>query len=341
MAAWTRRRFLWLTLGASGLAALAQRRFLGRKPQGPVEVAGLVAVQRTSHALGAEVHMMVLHSSVAHAHEALDAAFGELETVEQLMSIYRPDSQLCRLNRTGVLENPHPYFVEVLCCGQDVSARSDGAFDVTVQPLWDAYAHAQRVGRLPGDAELETALAKVDWRKLEVGSKHVRLAEKGMAVTLNGIAQGFAADRVLAVLREQGVRHALVNTGEIGALGRKEDGSLWKVGIQHPRSADALAALAELDGTCLSTSGDYATPFSPDKSRNHIFDPQTGRSPEHFASVTVVAQSGMLADALTKVVCVGGAEAGVNMARRMPGTEVFMVRKDGSTLKTAGFPRVG
>jgi len=338
MAAQNRRQFLWMALGAGGLTALGMQRFLGRTLPGPAKVEGLVAAKRTSHALGAEVSMVVLHSSAARAQAALDAAFGELETVEELMSIYRPHSQLCRLNRDGVLKNPHPYFVEVLRCGQELSARSNGAFDVTVQPLWEVYASAQRAGRLPADAELDVARAKVDWRKLEAGSQQLRLAEKGMAVTLNGIAQGFAADRVLAVLREQGVKHALVNTGEIGALGRKEDGARWKVGIQHPRAEDAFAALAELEGKCLSTSGDYATPFSPDKSRNHIFDPKTGHSPQHFASVTVVAERGMVADALTKVVFVGGAEAGVNTAMQTPGTDIFMVRKDGSTLKTAGFP---
>jgi len=127
-----------------------------------------------------------------------------------------------------------------------------------VQPLWELYATAKRAGRVPEPDELETARRKVNWRKLTVTPDLIKLEEPGMAVTLNALAQGFAVDRVLAALRSHSIQHALVNTGEIGAIGRKETGEPWTVGIQHPRQPDAYVALASLVDCCMATSGDYA-----------------------------------------------------------------------------------
>jgi len=282
--------------------------------------------------------MVILHEERAVAEAALAAAFAELATVERVMSIYRPEGELSRLNRAGTLEQPHAYLVQVLQAAQAMSERSGGAFDVTVQPLWDLFLAEQKKGRLPGDAAIEAARRKVNWRRLEVTAQRVRLLDQGMAVTLNGIAQGFAADRALAALQGHGIRHALVNSGELGSLGGKEGGEPWKTGIQHPRRPDAFAAVLDLDGRCLSTSGDYATAFSPDFVNNHIFDPATGRSPELLSSVSVLTPSCTEADALSTAIFVAGLERGMKLAESTPRTDAFLIRKDGTTLATKGFP---
>jgi FAD:protein FMN transferase len=325
----SRRRFLFLMGGAGGLAAF-----------GALRPRGLDQAQRTSWALGADVTLTALHEDRAVAEGAIDDAFAELHRIEEAMSLYRPHSQLCRLNREGVLDNPDPYLVEVLRAAADMAARSDGAFDATVQPLWQVYAEAKKAGRLPDDDAVRAAARRVDWRKVDVASDRIRFRGEGMAVTLNGIAQGFASDRVGAALRARGVRHALVNTGEFGSLGRKADGTPWTVGIQHPRRPDAWLALASLEDRFLSTSGDYATPFSDDLRHHHIFDPRTGLSPTDFSSVTVLARTGMEADALTKVLFVRGPQKGLDLVRATPGADALCVLKDGRTISTDGFPRV-
>jgi thiamine biosynthesis lipoprotein len=228
----------------------------------------------------------------------------------------------------------------VLRAAAAVSARSDGAFDATVQPLWKLYAGAKKAGALPGPEAVREAAGRVDWRKVDVSPDRIRFLGAGMAVTLNGIAQGFAADRVRAALQARGVRHALVNTGEFGSLGRKADGTPWTVGIQHPRQADAYVALASLEERFLSTSGDYATSFSDDFRHNHIFDPRTGLSPTEFSSVTILARTGMEADALTKVLFVRGLEKGLELVRSAPGADALCVFKDGRMIQTDGFPRI-
>jgi thiamine biosynthesis lipoprotein len=166
----------------------------------------------------------------------------------------------------------------------------------------------------------------------------IHLKGSGTAVTLNGIAQGFATDRALEALAAGGVRHALVNTGEIGAMGRRRDGGLWTIGIQHPRHQDAFIRRAHLDGRCVATSGDYGTTFSPDRVHNHIFDPFTGRSPKEFQSVTVLASTGLEADALSTTVFVTGLERGIELIESTPGADALFVLKNGETKATNGFP---
>ena len=347
MAEHNRRKFLMLTAGAAGAGGLAalglagsRRRSDTRSVDSANDLAPLRKASRSSHAFGTTVSLTVLHENAQTARAALDAAFAELKLVDEIMSIYRSDSQLVRLNREGRLNAPHPYFVEVLRAGQHMAARSEGAFDITVQPLWAAYAAAKKKGRLPSPEETARAKRKVNWRKLSVDDKRVRLADPGMAVTLNGIAQGYATDRSMAALKARGVGHAMINTGEVGALGSKDaQGHPWRVGIQHPRVADAFIALARLRGGCLATSGDYETTFSSDHAHHHIFDPRTGRSPETFSSVTVMAPSGLDADALSTTVFVTGLRRGLALVESTPGAEALLVRKDGSVQSTSGFPR--
>ncbi len=346
MATQNRRHFMALTLGAAGVGSLAALGFRPRSPSDASKVIGaqglgaLKKVQRKGHAFGTEVVITVFHEERFQADQAVTAAFNELELVESLMSLYRRDSQVCRLNRQKVLKDPHPYLIEVLENAQAMAERSNGAFDVTVQPFWSTYYRAQERGVLPSEREIHAAREKVGWRGLKVSQRQVELTMPGMAVTLNGIAQGYAADRVLDALRKHRVTHAMVNTGEVGTLGHKDAGhrSDWRVGIQHPRAEEALIALAGLHGGCMATSGDYATTFSPDRKHHHIFDPRTGDSPQTFSGITVVAPRGVDADALSTAAFVSGIEGARKLVEGMPGAEAVFICKDGSMLATSGFP---
>jgi thiamine biosynthesis lipoprotein len=328
----TRRRFLLGGAGACAALGTGAWAFLQASSE------KLRLVRRTSHALGSAVSMSVWHMDQALAEAALDAAFAELELVENVMSLYRPESQISRLNRDAALDHPHPHLVTVLRFAADISAKTDGAFDVTVQPLWELHRAAQKQGRLPDEAGVRRACAGVDWRRVKVSPDRIRLAGTGTAVTLNGIAQGFAADAAMSALRRAGVAHALIDTGEMGALGAKPEGEAWKVGIQHPRQPDAFVALADLHDRCLATSGDYETRFSDDFASNHLFDPRTGHSPTELASVSIAAPTAMAADALSTAVFVLGAGRGMELVRQMPGTDAMLVSKSGRITATDRFP---
>ena len=255
------------------------------------------------------------------------------------MSLFRDDSALSRLNRDGRLDAPPAELRELLGIAVAVARASGGAFDPTVQPLWLAFAAAQRDGRLPTPAEVDAARARVDWRALALDARGVRLARTGMGVTLNGIAQGYAADRVRAVLSQHGVRHALVDAGEFAMAGRNPGGQRWTLGIADPLAEGRLLARLFADGRCVATSGDDQTVFSADHRHHHIFDPHTGWSPADMAGVTVAAPSGALADALTKVFFVGGPARAAALARQWH-VDALWVDKKGCWQATPGLALV-
>jgi FAD:protein FMN transferase len=335
-----RRVFLRSTLGALGaLGAVGAVNWLA----GGAEAAALASRdaarqqwrERAVLGFGTLLSLRVAHSDARLAERALDAAVGTIRHVEAQMSLFDVNSALSRLNRDGVLRDPHPDLVKVFQLARSVSARSGGAFDVTVQPLWMAFEAAGRGGNLPSPLAVQNARAAVGWQGLRVSDGEIRLQRPGMAVTLNGIAQGFAADLVKARLQTCGVRHALINTGEWASLGRADQKRPWLLGIANPREEQALIARLAMDGRSIATSGDNECKFSADRRHHHIFDPHTGYSPTELASVTVAAPSCALADALTKVMFVAGRQGALRLARQWQ-VDVLVVDKSGDWQATAG-----
>ena len=285
--------------------------------------------------LGTTLSLRAGHANGELARAGLDAAVAAIRHVEQQMSLFVPSSALSTLNRDGVLNHPHPDLVRVLQLAQQVSAQSHGAFDVTVQPLWLAWAAAQRAGRLPTQPELEAARAHVGWRKLEVSADRIRFLQSGMALTLNGIAQGFAGDLARAALQAHGVAHALIDTGEWSALGHSPEQRPWTLGIANPRLEKELITKISLDGRAMATSSDAHYRFGVDDVHHHIFDPRTGYSPRSISSVTVLAPNCALADALTKVMFMGDAAQALALAKRWR-VDVLVVEKNGQMRASGG-----
>ena len=322
-----------LILGALGLGALA----LGGRLAADA-APGLAPHRLAGRALGTTVSLLALHADAGQARAALAEALTEVQAVEALMSLHRADSQLVRLNRDGALAAPDARLLAVLRHAQDLAAQTGGAFDVTVQPLWLAFAEAAARGALPTAEAVQAARGLVEWRLLSVTPEAVRLGRPGMAVTLNGLAQGYAADRALAALRRHGIAHALIDAGEFDTLGAKPGGEPWVLGIRHPRDPAALAARLAMDGRALATSGDYETSFTADFSRHHIFDPATGESPADLASASVLAPSALEADALSTAFMVLGAERSLAFAAGRPGVDALLIGKDGRHWRTPGLP---
>lgn len=332
-----RRVFLETTLGLGAVGALGGLGWLaaavpGKPARGD---AALHWRERSLTGLGTVLSLRVAHADAVQAERAIDAAVGVIRQVESEMSLFRPDSALSRLNREGILRSPSPDMLAILQLAQAVSARSEGAFDVTVQPLWTVFEGARQRGGLPSPEAVAAARAAVGWSGLTVSAQAIRLQRPGMAVTLNGIAQGYVADLVREQLRTHGIRHALINTGEWSALGRPAPGRDWLLGIADPRAEQALLARLAMDGRCIATSADNECTFSADRRHHHIFDPHTGYSPGDLASVTVAAPGCALADALTKVMFVAGFEGALAMAGQWQ-VDALVVDKTGRWQATAG-----
>ena len=329
-----RRRFLFCALGGAGLAAITWRRGTFSAEPSPGD---LHEVSRSSRAMGSQVHCTVYAASRAQGEEAIDAAFAAIERVESVMSLYRSDSQLCRLNRSGTLSRPDPELLDVLQLAAEISRRSDGAFDISVQPLWELHARHARLGSQPSPQEIKAACQYVNWQAVHIEEEGIWL-EGGAQITLNGIAQGHAADAACRALRAHGIRHAILDAGEICPLGKHVERDHWQVGIKHPRQPGGLLGLAQLDGRCMATSGDYETTFTGDHSSHHLFDPRTGRSALACASVSVMAPAAAQADALSTACFVLGLERGMELIRATPQADALFVARDGQLTRSENFP---
>ena len=136
---------------------------------------------------------------------------------------------------------------------------------------------------------------------MEVNTDIVRLNAKGMGISLNGIAQGYAADLVRAVLQSHGVMHALIDTGETATLGNAPGDKPWRFGVETAANVKSSQPEMTTDGRAMATSSDAHMAFTPDHVHHHIFNPHTGDSPRYWSSATVIAPSCAMADALTKV----------------------------------------
>ena len=279
---------------------------------------------------GTTVSMTVLHESETIARAALSSAFTALREVDGLMSVYRADSQVGRLNHDGHLSHPDPRLLKVLDTAQLLARLTDGAFDVTVQPLWHAANEQQPVTPI---------LSRIGWRKLDISDHELRFCASSMAITLNGIAQGFGTDQALAALQRHGIHDALLDTGELATLGVNEAGNPWLLAVGDPRDEQRFAQLLAADGRCLASSGDYATRFTDDFSQHHIVDPHTGISPTELAAVSVLAPSGMLADGLSTACMVLGAQKSLALAASLPSVDVLCITKNGAMYRSAGFPQ--
>jgi FAD:protein FMN transferase len=318
----TRRQYLRLAIGLGGFAIALPSNTKSRKH---IE---LQWRERAMVGLGTTLSLRAGHASAEQADVGLDAAVQAIRHVEKHMSLFNPESSLCRLNREGVLNRPDPDLVKILTLARQISERSQGSFDVTVQPLWDAWQYAKQLHRLPTANELKLARSKTGWRHLEVTNERIRFLQPDMALTLNGIAQGYASDLAREALRLHGIEHALIDTGEWSTLGQSADSRPWSLGVENPRKIDAIIASIASDGRAIATSSDTHCSFSADFRHHHIFDPRTGYSPPELASVTVLAPKCALADALTKVMFMASPEHAIVLAKQW-NVDVLVVDKAG------------
>lgn len=320
----SRRKFLMGTVGM--LSAVTAHRLIAQMDHGtPFEI-----VHRNFPAMGTNVSITVATHQPELTGRAITDAISQVHKIESLLSLYQSGSQVSLLNQNGYLNDPHPHLLAVLNAAQTISEQTAGAFDITVQPLWETHT---------GQSTLTVTHARhhVNWHRLKVTPERVWFNEPGMKITLNGIAQGYITDQIMAVLHHHGLRHMLVSGGEVGVYGQRID-QPWRIGLQHPRDTDLLLGVLSMTNGFLATSGDYATAFSPDFAHHHIFDPITGISPMELASVSVLAPSAMLADGWSTALMVLGVQAGSEVLASQPDIAACFVTKEGEVLLSEGFP---
>jgi thiamine biosynthesis lipoprotein len=289
----TRRRLIAIAATAAGSALLAG----GRMAQ-----AG-DAVRWHGSALGAQVSIEIYHPDRAEAERLVDRCTLDVRRLEQQFSLYSPDSAISILNRTGILVSPDADMVALLKASLLFAGITHGAFDPTVQPLWQLYSDHFTSERPDSDGpsarKLAEALAKVGHAGLRVSQNRIVLARHGAAITLNGIAQGYATDRVVERLRQAGLSTTLVNMGEIRAIGARPEGKPWRVGLADPERPGVATETIDLIDRAVATSAGAGFRFDTSGRFTHLFDPATGRSPSRYSTVSVLAPTATEADALS------------------------------------------
>ena len=323
----TRRRFIRISAAAASLGALV--------PGHPAR-AEVAQVTWRGTMLGAVATLEIHDEDRSRAERLISLACAEARRLERLFSLYLDDSALVALNRTGVLVDPATEMVDLLSAAQHYSTLTHGLFDVTVQPLWQLYAShfarddADPAG--PAAAEVEAALARVGSSRLSISRDRIAMP-KGMAVTLNGIAQGYVTDKVVELLRAHGVSHSLVDMGEARAIGSRPDGKPWDVGIADPDVVGQMKAVLPIVDRAVSTSGGYGCQFGAMGQFNHLFDPRSGGCALRYRSVTTVARSATAADALSTAFSLMPQEQIRSLLPRVGIDRVYLIDEAGQSVE--------
>ena len=340
------RHAAWRRYGAGGVivAALVVAAVLTSRPVVPVSAERLM--------MGATVSITVLAESRAAGAAHLTAAFDRLSLLERAMSATLPDSELSRVNARAArapVEVSERLF-RAIGAGVAWHERTGGAFDITVSPLLALWRRSAQANRLPTRAELAAArgLLGADGIELDAGRRSVRFPAEGMRIHLGGLGKGFCADEVAALLRERGVRNAIIRVaGDIYTLGRRRGGLPWRVGVQDPRQPDspeAMLTVLELSDMAVSTSGNYQRFVTIDGRRySHIIDPRTGLAADDVPGVTVIGETTLSTDILGTALSVLGVSDGLRLIESLPGVEAMFVgfAEDGALrlTRSSGFSR--
>jgi FAD:protein FMN transferase len=292
--------------------------------------------------LGAWSELTLWHTDAAFAQRTIRKVRQEIDRHERIFSLYRPDSEIARLNAAGRLARPSPELRALIDESQHMATLSSGAFDISVQPLWRLYeAHFWSRSEVQADIAArarEVAAQLVDFRRIEAGAASIGFTRPGMAITLNSLAQGYITDAIADLLRQEGFESAVVDLGEFRTLGRHPDGRPWRLGIRNGKAAGEAGRTVELTDMALAVSGGYGTPFEPSGRFHHIFDPQSGASANALVEVAVIGPRATAANALSTAICVAGEARTTALLAAYPGTQAILTRPDGTsvTLTAAG-----
>lgn len=278
-----------------------------------------------------------------HAEQALRAVAVEAERLENMLSRFRPGSEIHRVNKSAGLkcEKLSEDTYEVLSRAAQFSGICKGLFDVTIGPLVDLWDY-KNAHMIPSDARIKLLLPLVNHTELllDPNEQTAGLQKAKQSIDLGGIGKGFASDRFLEIFRKYGIASAYTNIGgNVATLGHKPDGSPWRVGIRHPRQENSLIGALSVADKAVVTSGDYQRFFIDNSGirRHHILDPATGYPSESgLISVTVVADSGMTADAMSTILFIAGMEKGLRLLSGIPQTEAVFVDADLRVYVTQG-----
>jgi thiamine biosynthesis lipoprotein len=286
-------------------------------------------------AMGTVISVYVWTESEVKAAKGAEAVFNEMKRIDTMMTTWLPDSEVSQVN-TNAGVKPVTVSEETFAVierAQDVSRRTNGIFDITVDAFKGLWKFDQDMdGTLPDPKDVKARLANIGYKDLilDKAKRTVFLRRKGMSITLGGIAKGYAVDKCVKLLYDQGLTNFMVQAGGDMFVAGKKGADPWMVGIRDPRgTAKEMFALAPVEDHSFSTSGDYERGFVKDGVRyHHILDPRDGMPAKASRSVTIRAKDAFTADAWSKVVFILGWDETLRLIEREKLTDFEVVHVD-------------
>ena len=295
--------------------------------------------------MGTIVEITVAARDERTADEAINAAFKEIGRLEDIMSTYKPESDISKVN-TAAGRHPvkvHKDLILAVKKSLQFADISGGAFNIAIGPAIDLW-NVTESEDIPAPSELAVIRPLIDYKNVIVneGDGTIFLTKKGIRINLGGIGKGIAADYAHNVLKTYGISSGIIAVaGDLHAIWKKPDGSKWTIGITHPRrqagNENSTIAKVYLTDMSISTSGDYERFFIKNGVRyHHILSPETLYPSSGFQSVSVLARDSTTTDALSTAIFAMGSEAGIKLITKLEGVEAVIVRDDGSIWMSPG-----
>jgi FAD:protein FMN transferase len=289
--------------------------------------------------MGTRIYVELWADDATKGEEAIDAVMAEMRRIDNLMSHYKPESQLSQINARAAQEpvQVDPELWDLIKLSTHYSEITEGAFDITYASVGHLYDYPNHIR--PTEEQIKAALPGINWRNMLLDPVHhtVKFERPGMRIDVGGIGKGYAVDRGIAILQARGFKHALVTAGGDSRIIGDRMGRPWLVGIRHPDDKNKVITRIPLVDSAMSTSGDYERYFDEGGIRyHHIIDPRTGHSASKVRSATILAPTATQTDGMSKTAFVLGPEKALEIINRMPEYDAIFVTPDGRILYSKG-----
>lgn len=289
--------------------------------------------------MGTQVSVYLWSDDTQIGHAAVEAVFDEAARIDHLMSTYRGDSEVSKINRNAgkAPQTVSSELFDLLQRSVEMSALTAGSFDITYESVGQHFDFRAR--QRPDAGTVANELHRIDFQLLQLDEtrRSVEFAEEGVRINLGGIAKGHVVERGVEILRGHGIEHAIVTAGGDTRLLGDKRGRPWVVGIRDPRKDGEVAMSLPLADEAISTSGDYERFFDEDGVRyHHIIQPMTGNPASGVHSATVLGPDAVITDALSTSVFVMGVDKGLKLIASLPEYESVVIDADGQVFFSDG-----
>jgi len=293
------------------------------------------AYKRSTISMETTVEIQIITQNIRRADSAIDAAFAEIQRLNDKYTVYDSNSYLSKINKSDFFPlDDETYYLFKKC--EYYNIISKGAFDPAIGNIIKALGFESSQPELIPEDSVLAYLSKNNWKLIQLTSDHKIIKPLNLRINLGAIAKGYAVDKMFDIVKSYGFEQFLINAGgEIKCCGKE-----WKIGIQHPRQKDRIIGEIRVKDNSIATSGDYERyRIQNGKRINHIFNPITGKVADQCQSVTIISDNTLQADALATAVFVLGPIEGLKLIESLNNTEVLIFDKNGQMYRSNGFKK--